>query len=237
MGQLKKNSEIKASAREYLLGNYVRVISVQFLFLFFSWGISTVWSAIPGTGTGVMILTGALTFFSYVLIQVLIFGLSRMYLKLCCRMNYGMSDLFGGLRDNRVVLSALLLAALQFVFTFPADVLVLLSLRSSDPSLATISLAARIVGMLTYYVVWLFFSQLYYVLLDFPDKGVGDCIKISFWLMKGQKLKLVGIQLSFLPLILLSILTVGVGMIWVTPYMNASYACFHLNLTEAKSAG
>ncbi|MBO6259954.1 MAG: DUF975 family protein [Lachnospiraceae bacterium] len=237
MGQLKKNSEIKASAREYLLGNYVRVISVQFLFLFFSWGISTVWGAIPGTGTGVMILTGALTFFSYVLIQVLIFGLSRMYLKLCCRMSYGMSDLFGGLRDNRVVLSALLLAALQFVFTFPADVLALLSLSSKDPSLATLSLIVRLVGMLIYYIIWLPFSQLYYVLLDLPDKGVGDCIRISFWLMKGQKLKLVGIQLSFIPLILLSILTVGIGMIWVTPYMNASYACFHLNLTDVKSAG
>ena len=237
MGQLKKNSEIKASAREYLLGNYVRVISVQFLFLFFSWGISTVWSAIPGTGTGVMILTGALTFFSYVLIQVLIFGLNRMYLKLCCRMAYGMSDLFGGLRDNRVVLSALLLAALQFLFTFPADILAMLSLRTNDPSLASISLAVRLIGMLIYYIIWLPFSQLYYVLLDLPDKGVLDCIRMSFWLMKGQKLKLVGIQLSFIPLILLSILTVGLGMIWVTPYMNASYACFHLSLTDAKSAG
>ena len=236
MGQLKKNSEIKASAREYLLGNYVKVISVQFLFLFFSWGISTACSTIPGTGIGVIILTGALTFFSYVLIQVLLFGLSRMYLKLCCRMSYGMSDLFGGLRDNRVVLSALLLATLQFAFTFPADVLALLSLRDSDPTLASISLMFRLAGMLIYYISWLPFSQLYYVLLDLPDKGVNDCIKMSFWLMKGQKLKLVGIQLSFIPLILLSILTVGLGMIWVTPYMNASYACFHLNLTAAKSS-
>ena len=237
MGHLKKNSEIKASAREYLLGNYARVISVQFLFLFFSWGISTVWSTIPGAGVGMMILTGALTFFSYVLIQVLLFGLSRMYLKLCCRMNYGMSDLFGGLRDNRVVLSALLLATLQFIFTFPADVLALMSIDSNDTNLATLSLLVRLGGMLVYYIIWLPFSQLYYVLLDLPDKGVIDCIRMSFWLMKGQKLKLVGIQLSFIPLICLSILTIGLGMIWVTPYMNASYACFHLNLTEAKSSG
>ena len=152
-------------------------------------------------------------------------------------MNYGMSDLFGGLRDNRVVLSALLLATLQFIFTFPADVLALMSIDSDDTNLATLSLLVRLGGMLVYYIIWLPFSQLYYVLLDLPDKGVIDCIRMSFWLMKGQKLKLVGIQLSFIPLIFLSILTIGLGMIWVTPYMNASYACFHLNLTEAKSSG
>ena len=51
-------------------------------------------------------------------------------------------------------------------------------------------------------------------------------------LMKGNMGRLFYIEVSFIPLFLLGVLSLGIGLLWITPYLNATLANFFLDLME-----
>ncbi|MDN6195330.1 MAG: DUF975 family protein [Atopostipes suicloacalis] len=61
-----------------------------------------------------------------------------------------------------------------------------------------------------------------------------ECIKESVLLMDGHKLDLFALRLSFIGWYILSILTLGIPFIWVTPYIEMSQVVFYENLLENK---
>lgn len=66
-----------------------------------------------------------------------------------------------------------------------------------------------------------------YILDEYPDMGCNDAIDLSRKMMKGHKLDLFILGLSFIGWMLLSILTFGIGFFWLTPYMSAANAAFY----------
>ena len=71
------------------------------------------------------------------------------------------------------------------------------------------------------------YSMAYYVKLDHPDYGWKACIDESRRLMNGHKWEKFVLDLSFLGWILVGALCLGVGTLWVTPYMAATEAQFY----------
>ena len=71
------------------------------------------------------------------------------------------------------------------------------------------------------------YSMAYYVKLDHPDYGWKACIDESRRLMNGHKWEKFVLDLSFLGWILVGVLCLGVGTLWVTPYMAATEAQFY----------
>ena len=49
--------------------------------------------------------------------------------------------------------------------------------------------------------------------------------------MKGHMWKFLVLQLSFVPMILLSVVTFYIALIWVMPYMQASMTAFYMDVT------
>lgn len=72
-----------------------------------------------------------------------------------------------------------------------------------------------------------------FILADNPGIGHRRSLQISKRMMKGNKLHLIGLNLSFLGWILLSLLTCGIGMLFVTPYMNQTMAELYAKLRSA----
>lgn len=70
-------------------------------------------------------------------------------------------------------------------------------------------------------------SMANYILAENPDMRSGDAITESALLMEGYKMKFFLFNLSFVPWMLLSIATFGIGLIWALPYYNASKAKFY----------
>lgn len=70
-----------------------------------------------------------------------------------------------------------------------------------------------------------------YLMTQNPTMGVMESIRASKGLMAGHKWRLFCLDLSFLGWIILSAFTLGIGLLWVIPYMNAARASFFLNLT------
>lgn len=66
-----------------------------------------------------------------------------------------------------------------------------------------------------------------YILVDNPELSITDAIKRSKKLMKGHKWDLFCLELSFIGWILLSILTLGVGLLWLEPYLITTIAGFY----------
>ena len=50
--------------------------------------------------------------------------------------------------------------------------------------------------------------------------------------MKGNRLKLIWLNLTFFGWTVLSILTLGIGAIWLIPYISMAKTCFYLSIKE-----
>ena len=76
-----------------------------------------------------------------------------------------------------------------------------------------------------------------YIMNDRPDLDASDCIHESRVMMKGYKWKLFCLDLSFIGWALLCILTLGIGFLWLQPYIEASHAKFYEELKARRSNG
>jgi len=68
------------------------------------------------------------------------------------------------------------------------------------------------------------YSMAMYILADNPGMGAKDAINLSKKMTEGHKMELFVLDLSFIGWILLSAITLGIGLIWVVPYINATRA-------------
>jgi uncharacterized membrane protein len=76
------------------------------------------------------------------------------------------------------------------------------------------------------------YSMAFYILYDNPGMSAREALKKSQIMMKGYKLELFTLYLSFIGWALLAILTLGIGLLWLYPYIGLSVASFYENLKK-----
>ena len=76
------------------------------------------------------------------------------------------------------------------------------------------------------------YSMAFLIMYDNPDIKPREAIKQSQIMMKGYKGKLFGLYFSFFGWMLLGIFTMGIGYLWLYPYMQLSVTNFYENLKE-----
>ncbi|KAA6302410.1 MAG: hypothetical protein EZS26_001523 [Candidatus Ordinivivax streblomastigis] len=76
-----------------------------------------------------------------------------------------------------------------------------------------------------------------YILYDDPTVGANEAIEKSMAMMDGHKAKLFLLDLSFIGWLLLSILTLGIGLLWLIPYMQTARAAFYEEVRDAAATG
>lgn len=74
-----------------------------------------------------------------------------------------------------------------------------------------------------------------YIVHDRPDLDADDCIHESRMMMKGYKWKLFCMDLSFIGWAILCCLTLGIGFLWLQPYIEASHAKFYEELKARRN--
>ena len=65
------------------------------------------------------------------------------------------------------------------------------------------------------------------IMTEHPEMSASDAISLSNEMMRGHKFDLFYLYLSFIGWILLSIISCGIGFIWLTPYMYAAEVAFY----------
>lgn len=80
------------------------------------------------------------------------------------------------------------------------------------------------------------YSMSYYISKDHPEYSIDECIEASKRMMDGHKWELFVLYLSFIGWILLSILTLGIGFLWLAPYMDTTIAHYYEELKAEQPA-
>lgn len=76
------------------------------------------------------------------------------------------------------------------------------------------------------------YSMAYFISIDNPELGWNDCIKASQAMMKGHKMDLFILDLSFIGWYIVGALVLGIGVLWVEPYHGATRAQFYKDLSK-----
>jgi uncharacterized membrane protein len=76
------------------------------------------------------------------------------------------------------------------------------------------------------------YSMAFFILRDNPGMNALEAISASKKMMHGRKGRLFGLFLSFIGWVLLCILTLGIGFLWLVPYMHLSMAHFYEDLKK-----
>lgn len=66
-----------------------------------------------------------------------------------------------------------------------------------------------------------------YILTENPELTAKEAIEKSKDMMEGNRWRLFCLEISFFGWVILSLLTLGIGSLWLTPYMEASMAAFY----------
>lgn len=240
MNQFKSSAELKASAREHLLGHYGTTIGAILIVGALVGAVTIVvsllvdLSTIPGT-----IIYYAIMFLVSVLTGLFSSGSAYLYLKLICGRPISVGDLFYGFQlcpDKAIIIQAWI-TLLTYLSSLPQIVLNYMMMANMNhlnkvmnfmlPYALSLILSGVVSVMLS-----LFYAQTYFLLHDFPQYTAKELLQKSRRLMVHHKGRLFYLYVSFLPLLLLGLLSWGLALLWVIPYMTATEAEFFMDLIK-----
>ena len=182
------------------------------------------------------ILIGILINFIIVLFgTILTVGQCSFYLNIACNGPYQFSDLFTGFKvhPDKTIITQLIIQVLTTLPMIPGIGLMFYSFRAYN--IIVVFLLGCFLLILGTGISWwisLRYSQVYYLLLDFPDYSAKELLKMSRKLMKGNAGRLLYLQVSFIPMTLAGLLSFGIGLLFVLPYQNMTYTLFYLDLIQ-----
>lgn len=81
------------------------------------------------------------------------------------------------------------------------------------------------------------YSMAPFIAEDHPEYSVSQAISESCRMMKGHKFDLFYLYLSFIGWFLLSILSCGIGLLWLQPYVENAVAAFYNDLKAQNGDG
>lgn len=234
MNQHKSSSQLKSIAKGRLLGHYSTLIGATFIYLLIVEAISMVVASISDLTTMVgTVLYTVILMIVQILCSVFILGQNYMYLTFGRGGQCRFWHIFQGFKTtpDKAILAYLLLMVIEFICILPAFLSILfITYIYYTPALMMLVSFCAVISIVAYYYVYLRFALVMYLLVDYPDMSVIELFKASNEMMKGNKARLFYIMVSFIPIILLGIGSIGIGLLFLTPYMQMTYVQFYLDL-------
>ena len=81
------------------------------------------------------------------------------------------------------------------------------------------------------------YSMAGFIMSENPEMSAKEAMEVSMRMMKGNKWRLFCLQLSFIGWGILCVFTVGIGYLWLNPYMNAATAAFYDEISRNEAVG
>ena len=180
----------------------------------------------------------------YVLIIPLTFGLNISYFKI---FNGEETDLFDFIKDGfkffkisleiqlriffKMLISFVVLFASMFAIGFIFGVSSMVGGNSFEGILVLIPIL-YVVACIWMMAIKYKYEMANYIVIENPDINSKEALEKSWELMKGNRLKLVGLQLSFIGWGILSLFTIYIGLFWLVPYTSISTIAFYKHLKD-----
>ncbi len=232
------SSKLKLLARIQLKKNFWQPVSVASLLILiytlFSFYQANVTQTIS-TWSGIIISLGISFIFSMIF-NVFIAGLYKYYLNQAERKESLFSDLLYGLKNSpdriiavsffKVLITRLpLLPGILCTAAYYID-------GCKQEVIAAGGILLLIIGAIVCYILSLSFSQILFIAADSTSLNTFEILRRSRHIMNGNKERMFMLQLSFIPLVIVSIFTMYLGFFITIPYYVASTCYFYLDLNR-----
>ena len=194
-------SELKQNAKDQLKNNWGVVIGVII--------VCTLISCIPNLLVDLevesIVISISIPIITMVITGPIAIGQSKFFINLANRSNPRFSDLWYGFNN---ILRAIGITLLVGIIVLIGTILLIIP------------------GIILSFM----YSQVYYIMAENPDMSIIDCLKESARIMKGHKMELFVLELSFIGWILLMGITFGLAGLYVLPYYTATLTNFYLEI-------
>lgn len=227
--------EIKGNAREHLIP-FLGVSAVATLLATLIQTIIATVASLPIAGTGI------LTFFTYeagyiissLLGGIIQVGICKFFLTMISEKKVHGFDILYGFRNSpdKIIAVNVFITMIEVFCLLPYAVYACFFADTTNRQSVLIVLGVSLICEIIAFLVLLPLSFTPFILVDMPELSAVKILKMSCYLMKRQYFKLIRFYLSFIPLAIVSVISFGIGDIWLKPYIHTSLAEFYLSVAE-----
>lgn len=246
MKQYKKPYELKNLAKDKLQGKYGAAVLILFLYSLITNGTTLFISmlanmtsatvyALTGSSSAVTVMTivfELINLTAVIILGILQAGITLFFLNIACGQPYATGNMFYGFKrdSGKTLILSAAVGLCNAVCLYPSQYCLSAYLNNRNPQMLYIACILMLIGFCVYIPISLGLSQVFYLMLDYPDRTARDTLALSFQVMKGNRGRLFYLQLSFLPMMILCICSLGIGFLWLNPYMQMTYTYFFLDI-------
>lgn len=236
-------TDTRKKARESLAGKWGKGALIALVYAIFSSILSTISGKLEEGSALALILSLAIA-----IIEVPIsYGLIISFIKLKRGEEVGYFDFFKdgfnnfgrawGLVGNtilKMIVPVILLIVSIIIMGasigFSAAGVLAGSTSNSLPAVAILGIVVYIAAIIYTIVRSLLYSLSNYIAYDNSEMSTKEAVEESAKLMNGNRGNLFVLELSFIGWAILAALTLGIGMLWLIPYMQVAIVCFYEQL-------
>ncbi len=117
------------------------------------------------------------------------------------------------------------------LFLIPGMVVVYVAVQGTEEMAMIAMFFVLLISIFLGLLISYRYAMVPYLMAEFPELKTMDAIRESKRLMKGKKWRLFCLQMSFFGWALLCLFTLGIGNLWLTPYMQTAQAAFYMYIT------
>ncbi len=157
-------------------------------------------------------------------------GMLKIHLGIARGEEYSLPQLFYFFQNHpdRILLAGILMAFVMLAASVPMIAGCLAAYYFASVQNILIAVLFSLISLFLMVFLALRFGLLYFVLTEHEEAGVLDAFQISSHMIRGRMGRLLYMELSFIGMYLLAILSFGIGSFWVEPYQMQTLACFYL---------
>lgn len=234
MNPKNKSKELKRISRENLNGRYRLSMSV-----FLTVTLINLFSDLPFTYLlGNVYATKVQTVIYYIaevllsiVVGVLQMGLIRFHLNMARKKECRISDVFYCFMNhsNRYFGAYIIYYAISMIAKAPF--LVARNFFKLSGDTMGIAIALYVASAVLSFIVLVLFPFYLYLVLSRDDLSVFACLTHAIKLIRGNILRVIYINVSFIGMLVLCVLSLGIGLLWVEPYYEQTFTNLFLDVT------
>lgn len=235
MKQTHSIAELKALARECMLGKYGTAIALTLLIQAISAGISLILEfAIDSYTVYGLIILNIINLIITFVMYIFSVGMCRFFLNAAKEQPIQVSDLFYGFshHPDKAILIGLFLFLCAIVCCIPfIGFMVAYVMTKSMAFMVASTLSFLLALAAVFYISFTYNLSLYLLADGLHECSVRQLLEKSRELMTGNRFRYFYMMVSFLGWFLLGMISCGIAYLWILPYMNCTAALFYLDLT------
>ncbi|MGI2748499.1 DUF975 family protein [Bacillus cytotoxicus] len=168
---------------------------------------------------------------------IMVYGYTNLYINISKRNNVTIDYLFEGFRGlSRMwksikAMLGLLVYSLSWLPIVFIGILMFVNPPESE-ALVIVVFGLLFISIIVSIIAYFSYAMTFYILVENPEYSVLQALKESKSIMKGHKLDLFLLWLSFIGWGILAMFTLGIGLLWLYPYFTTTTAHFYRYISE-----